>query len=205
MGALLLGTAVGDGRVEALCYLHDGADVDDAVGKVVDDARHVLEHEETVHVHAVAGKDADALVHVLVQVCEQLLLDLLPRLGRVDHLLREAGLAVVENAPLAHGVHRLLRRVDDGLVPLLVDEVQVLVCHKTADLDDGVVVVVQPGHLAVDPHNRLQRIALGVFHLLLRPSDDLRGAQLAVGLFRRRRRRRHCCRRSRLLLHRVLS
>lgn len=177
LGRVRGGLLVGDScqlRVVPVRDLHDRGHVDDAVEQVVDDSRELAQHEEPVHVDRVAREHAlSGLRNPFLDVGEQLLLDLFASLHGVHHLLREAALPVVLDAPRAHLVQHAPVVVHYALVPLLVHDVQFPIRDDAADLDDVVVDVVQAGHLTVDPDNWLEERA---WHSACRLRRGLRAA-----------------------------
>ncbi|KAH3670679.1 hypothetical protein OGAPHI_001194 [Ogataea philodendri] len=111
---------------------------------------------------AISGQNPHSFRHVAAQVVCELLLDLVDRVGRLDHLLGESRVAVVRCTPLVHLVHSFLWVVNHGLVAGLVDQPEVFVGDETADLYDMVVLEVESGHFTVDPDDGQQMVVFAV-------------------------------------------
>ena len=159
VGGALAGRGGVQRGVVAGADLGERGDVDDAVGQVGDDGGEVAQHEQAVHVHAVAGEHGAAGAgDETADVGEQLCLDLRGGLGAGQRARGEAAGAVVLGAPGVHGGERGGGGVHDALVAV-VDGVEVPVGDEAADLDDVVRGVVEAGHLAVDPDDGLVELA----------------------------------------------
>lgn len=165
MGSFLLGVACLQGRVVSASDFHDTTDVDDSIEKVVDDLGELADHEQTVHVHAVARQDTDVLVwNVALDVGEQLFFHLGQGLVACQDFGCETAIAVVLDTPLVHFAHHLGTIVDNTLVVRLRLAIwplhgrEMAIGDNAADLDDPVVHVVQAGHLAIDPDQGLEQL-----------------------------------------------
>lgn len=133
------------------CGLENAADVQQTVVQVVDYLRIFAQQEQTVHVDGVACEQGVAALGVALQELQQVALDVGRPVGAAEHARGEPRLAVGAGTPLVHGVEQRLGLVDYA-VEGVADAVELGVGDDGADLDDAVLGVVEPGHLAVNPH-----------------------------------------------------
>ena len=137
--------------VPAPRQLLDRGDVDDPVVEEAVQQRHVPREEGAVGPDAVAGqRRARPLGALLAEVGQHLLLGLLQRHAALE-LVEEPGGGVHGADVVVHLGQRLGGRLDDHVDPLA-EDLQVVVGDQHGDLDQGVGDQVEPGHLAVDPH-----------------------------------------------------
>ena len=152
VAAALLGRVEVDAGVPPARQLLDRGDVDHPVVQPVVQLGHVAGEEAAVGRDGVAAQRRLARVgHPLLDVREDGLLGLLQRRRGGDHLVGEPGGRVHVADDVGHPLHLLRGRTDDD-VDALAEDVQLAVGDQGGDLDEQVAAEVEPGHLAVDPH-----------------------------------------------------
>lgn len=57
--------------------------------------------------------------------------------------------------PFSHGIYLFLRVVNEGLVALLVEDIQLMVSDKASDGHDSIFGQIKASHLAVNPYKGL--------------------------------------------------
>ena len=148
--AVLGGDVVVDAGEPALGELLEAGDVDRAVGQPLGELGHVAIQEHPVGAHAVAGERRPARFGaVLLHIGQALCLRLLERHPAVE-LVEQAGDRVHVDHEGVHAGERFGRRLDDD-VDAVSEDVQVGVGHEHGDLDERIALLVEAGHLAIDP------------------------------------------------------
>jgi acyl-CoA thioesterase FadM len=148
--AVLRGDVVVHPREPALGQLLEARDVDRAIGEPVRELGHVAVQEHAVGADAVARQRRLARLRaVLLHIGEALRLRLGEGHAAVE-LLEQPGDGVHVHHEGIHALQRLGRGLDHD-VDAVPEDVQIGVGHEHGDLDQRIALLVESGHLAVDP------------------------------------------------------